>query len=90
MARIQGCPGGGVGRAVTSHPARSKRLQQQAHSKLLARECLTGREAASLDYYRRRIPQLWPGDDPALYDYRTAMGLIDRRPILIPRASCTK
>lgn len=71
---------------MTSHPTRSKRLQQRAHSKLYAGEWMTWREIASLDYYRQRIPRLWPDDDPELYDYRILVGLVDRRPILISRA----
>lgn len=68
---------------MTSHPSRSKRLQQRAHSKLYTGEWMTWREAASLDYYRQRIPRLWPRDDPSLYDYRFVAGCIDRRSIIV-------
>lgn len=67
---------------MTSHPTRSKRLSNRAQSKLLARDWLTWREIASLDHYRRRIPQMWPDDKPELYDYRVLPGLIDRRSII--------
>lgn len=66
---------------MTNHPNRSRQTARIV-DKLQSRQWLTWAEVSALQYYRECVLRFWPDDNPELYEYRSVMSLMDRRPII--------